>query len=162
MISVKSVLLSIGLTAAAVLPASAITLTLDAKNGSQTVALAAGTYVVDVSKDAWSAWSDGSRWLNNYYVDPAMDGRKRVNDGTQYASVQDAVNAATAYTFSLDIDQDVSFYIRDYGSAADNRGSLTLDLNSAAMAAVPVPAGGLLLLSGLIAPFVMRKRSKKA
>lgn len=157
MISLKSLAVAGGLALAAAAPASAITVSIDGKNGSQTVNLAAGTYTVDVSKDAWSAWSTGSQWLNNYYVDPANSGRKRVNDGTRYASVQEAVNAAQAYTFTLNSAQDVSFYIFDFGDASDNRGSLTLDVQAAA---VPVPAAGLLLLSGLVAPIALRKRKK--
>lgn len=161
MINVKSVLLSIGLAAAAALPASAITFTLDGKNGSYTQSLTAGNYVVDIAKDAWSAWSSGGRWLNAYFVQDAKRTR-RINDGTQYATVQEAVDASQAYTFTLDTDQDVSFYIRDFGDVSNNRGQLTLDLSKLEMAAVPVPAAGLLLLSGLMAPLAFRRRLKKA
>ncbi len=155
---IKALLIGAALSVASATAASAVTVTLDGKNGSQTLDLTAGIYSVDVSKDAWSAWSTGARWLNAYFVDPANSGRKRVNDGTQYATVGAAVNASQAYTFNLDADQKVSFYILDFGNVSDNRGQLTLDLQQ--IAAVPVPAAGLLLLTGLLVPVAMRRRKK--
>lgn len=129
--------------------AAALTIDVLAQNPRTVVKLDEGTYLVTPKTgnfSAWSAWSSGARWLNDYAIEDANKNELAVSqDGVQYDSMQTAFNAAESVFFSINTQKYVHFILRDL-PYSDNRGGMSFDVTLYQAAAVPVP-GTLLLLS---------------
>lgn len=131
---------------------------------------------------AWNAWgfasgcnSEGedcaTGWLS-YYTIATSEGTTRVNELTRYASAELARAAFGSFALVLGAEEEVTFGINDGSNPAtyfDNLGGLSLRLtlrdappppNPDPPSVIPLPAGGLLLLSafGLMGLASRRRR----
>ena len=129
---------------------NALTINLNAKAEEALVPveqfLSAGTYIVTpiiADYTAWTAWSDGHAWLNEYWIDSDEFEAIRVNDLTNYGTVEEAFTNALGTTFTLAANGTVSFYLVDH-NPGDNSGGMSLNVSPA-----PVPEPSTMVLMGL-------------
>ena len=131
----------------------------DSENGVE-LWLDAGTYDINFLEGdmlAWNAWGrtkecadDGTGcskgWLTNFNVFSDELGTLKLGRNGKYQTAELAWANAASETFSLSTAQSVRFFIGDI-NYSKNLGGVTLQVASEA---VPVPAAGLIFLSGLL------------
>ncbi len=104
--------------------------------------------------NAWSAWNDPDRWVNNYSLSSSEFEAYTMQDGVEYTTDTMALANALSTSFTLTSTTDVNFYIWD-SYYLDNLGGISLNISS-----VPVPAAAWLFGSGLIGLIGVARRSR--